>query len=175
MITYRKMQIEGENHPCNGLWYARPVISETLDIVALSKHMAKHNTPFSPGVIKGVLADMVACIKELILDGKNVKLDDLAIFSVGIVSDHGAESAEAFKVSEHVKGLKLRARATGELSNEQINLEGQLKEAMPYNVNGNTTSGGTTPGGGGQGGGTGAKAVEPERTKGKKVPSDKRE
>ena len=153
MITYRKMQIEGENHPCNGLWYARPVISETLDIVALSKHMAKHNTPFSPGVIKGVLADMVACIKELILDGKNVKLDDLAIFSVGIVSDHGAESAEAFKVSEHVKGLKLRARATGELSNEQINLEGQLKEAMPYNVN--TTSGGTTPGGGGQGGGTG--------------------
>ena len=155
MITYRKMQIEGENHPCNGLWYARPVISETLDIVALSKHMAKHNTPFSPGVIKGVLADMVACIKELILDGKNVKLDDLAIFSVGIVSDHGAESAEAFKVSEHVKGLKLRARATGELSNEQINLEGQLKEAMPYNVNGNTTGGGTTPGGGGQGGGTG--------------------
>ena len=128
MITYRKMQIEGENHPCNGLWYARPVITETLDITALSKHMAKHNTPFSPGVIKGVLADMVACIKELILDGKNVKLDDLAIFSVGIVSDHGAESAEAFKVSEHVKGL-----------------EGQLKEALPYSV---TEGAGTTTGGG---------------------------
>ena len=144
MITYRKVQIEGENHPCNGLWYARPVITETLDIVALSKHMAKHNTPFSPGVIKGVLADMVACIKELILDGKNVKLDDLAIFSVGIVSDHGAESAEAFKVSEHVKGLKLRARATGELSNAQINLEGQLKEAYPYSIAESTT----TPGGG---------------------------
>ena len=152
MITYRKMQIEGENHPCNGLWYARPVISETLDIVALAKHMAKHNTPFSPGVIKGVLADMVACIKELILDGKNVKLDDLAIFSVGITSDHGAESAEAFKVSEHVKGLKLRARATGELSNEQINLEGQLKEAMPYNIGANT---GSNPSGDSQGGGTG--------------------
>ena len=80
MITYKKIQIVGENHPCNGLWYARPVISETLDIEALSKHMSKHNTPFSPGVIKGVLADMVTCIKELILDGKNVKLDDLAIF-----------------------------------------------------------------------------------------------
>ena len=144
MIIYRKMKIEGENHPCHGLWYARPVITETLDIVALSKHMAKHNTPFSPGVIKGVLADMVACIKELILDGKNVKLDDLAIFSVGIVSDHGAESAEAFKVTEHVKGLKLRARATGELSNAQINLEGQLREATPYAVDGST--GTTTPG-----------------------------
>ena len=134
MITYRKIQIQGENSPIQGLWYARPVISETLDIVALAKHMSKHNTPFSPGVIKGVLADMVSCIKELILDGKNVKLDDLAIFSVGIVSDHGAESAQAFKVSEHVKGLKLRARATGELSNEQLNLAGQLKEATAYNV-----------------------------------------
>ena len=151
MIVYRKMQIVGENHPCNGLWYARPVVTETLDIVALAKHMAKHNTPFSPGDIKGVLADMVACIKELILDGKNVKLDDLAIFSVGITSDHGAESAEAFKVSEHVKGLKLRARATGELSNAQINLEGQLKEAQIYNVVANTTE--STPSGGGQGGG----------------------
>lgn len=144
MISYRKIQIKGENSPLNGLWYARPVISDTLDTAALAKHMSKHNTPFSPGVIKGVLTDMIACIKELILDGKNVKLDDLAIFSVGIVSDHGAESAEAFKVSEHVKGLKLRARATGELSNAQINLEGQLREATPYSVGG---SGGSTPGG----------------------------
>ena len=144
MIIYRKMQITGENHPCHGLWYARPVINETLDIVALAQHMSKHNTPFSPGVIKGVLADMVACIKELILDGKNVKLDDLAIFSVGIVSDHGAASAQEFKVSEHVKGLKLRARATGELSNEQINLAGQLREATAYNVD---TASPNTPGG----------------------------
>ncbi len=152
MITYRKIQIIGENHPCNGLWYARPVINETYDLESLSKHMSKHNTPFSPGVIKGVLSEMVACIKELILDGKNVKLDDLAIFSVGIVSDHGAASAEEFKVSEHVKGLKLRARATGELSNAQINLEGQLREAMQYNVDGSSSStGGSDPDEGGGG------------------------
>ena len=145
MILYRKIQIVGENHPCNGLWYARPVINETLDIETLSKHMAKHNTPFSPGVIKGVLADMVACIKELILDGKNVKLDDLAIFSVGIVSDHGAASAAEFKVAEHVAGLKLRARATGELSNAKINLEATLREQGEYSVSGGGTGG--TPGG----------------------------
>lgn len=151
MILYRKVQITGENHPCKGLWYARPVINETLDLEALSKHMSKHNTPFSPGVIKGVLAEMVACIKELILDGKNVKLDDLAIFSVGIVSDHGAASAAEFKVSENVAGLKLRARATGELSNAKINLEGTLREQNEYSVEGNSTSG--TPGG--NSGGTG--------------------
>ena len=78
------------------------------------------------------------------LQVKHVKLDDLAIFSVGIVSDHGAASAQEFKVSEHVKGLKLRARATGELSNEQINLAGQLREATAYNVE---TASTTTPGG----------------------------
>ena len=145
MILYKKYQIVGEQHPCNGLWYARPVINETYDIEALSKHMSKHNTPFSPGVIKGVLADMVACVKELVLDGKNVKLDDLAIFSVGIESDHGAATAAEFKVSEHVKGLKLRARATGELSNTKINLEGTLRELTPYYVDNETAGSGTTP------------------------------
>ena len=51
MITYRKMQIKGEETSISGLWYARPVISDTLDTAALAKHMSKHNTPFSPGVI----------------------------------------------------------------------------------------------------------------------------
>lgn len=162
MITYRKSQVVGENSQCNGLWYARPVIDETLDIEALSRHMSKHNTPFSPGVIKGVLSDMVTCIKELILDGKNVKLDDLAIFSVGIVSRKGAESVEAFKVSDHVKGLKLRARATGELSNARINLEATLRELTPYSVEGTGGTGGGTSGGGSQpGGGSGEDENDP--------------
>ena len=86
MIRYKKYQMTGEKSPLKGLWYARPVIEETFNIETLAKHMANHNTPYSAGVIKGVLADMISCIKELILDGKNVKLDDLAIFSVGIVS-----------------------------------------------------------------------------------------
>ena len=51
--------------------------------------MSKHNSPYSGGVIKGVLSDMVDCIKELLLDGKCVKIDDLAIFGVGIRSKAG--------------------------------------------------------------------------------------
>ena len=149
MIRYKKYQMTGENSPLKGRWYARPVIEETFDTEALAKHMANHNTPFSAGAIKGVLADMIACIKELILDGKNVKLDDLAIFSVGIVSRRGASSAAEFNLADNVKGLKLRARATGELSNAQINLEAQLKEATKYNVDGSGggSGGGSNPGG----------------------------
>lgn len=152
MIRYKKYQMTGENSPLKGLWYARPVIEETYDTERLAKHMANHNTPYSAGVVKGVLTDMISCIKELILDGKNVKLDDLAIFSVGIVSRKGAESAADFTLADNVKGLKLRARATGELSNAQINLEGQMKEAAVYNPDGGTTEGGGgNPGGGSDG------------------------
>ena len=92
---------------------------------------------------------MILCTKELILDGKNVKLDDLAIFSVGIVSRKGAASAADFTLADNVKGLKLRARATGELSNAQINLEGQLKEAYKYNVDGSEPGSENKPGGDG--------------------------
>ena len=96
MIRYKKYQMTGENHPLKGLWYARPLIEDTFDTEKLAKHMSNHNTPYSAGLIKGVLTDMIACTKELILDGKNVKLDDLAIFSVGIVSKKGATSVAEF-------------------------------------------------------------------------------
>ena len=48
-----------------------------------------------------------------------------------------------------MKGLKLRARATGELSNAQINLDGQLKEASLYTVGGKAPDGGGSDGGSG--------------------------
>ena len=149
MIRYKKYQVTGEDSPLKGLWYARPVIEEAFDIEKLAKHMSNHNTPYSSGVIKGVLADMVSCTKELILDGKNVKLDDLAIFSVGIVSKKGAQSAADFSLANNVKGLKLRARATGELSNAQINLDGQLKESSLYTVGGKAPDGSGSDGGSG--------------------------
>lgn len=153
MILYKKYQLKSGLESAKNKWYARPVVNETLNIEALAKHMSDHNTPFSPGVIRGVLTDMVACIKELILDGKNVKLDDLAIFSCGIIPDHGATSPEELKVSTHVKGVRLRARATGELSNKQLNLEAVLREQGQYTVTpttgGGTDSGEEEPGGGG--------------------------
>ena len=109
-------------------------MNESLDIEALAKHMSDHHTPYSPGVIKGVLTDMVNCIKELVLDGKNVKLDDLAIFSCGIIPNHGADKPEDFKVSTHIKGVRLRARATGKLSTKNLNLEATLREQGEYSL-----------------------------------------
>lgn len=119
MIKYVLRENKMEGRPSYGKWYAFPVKEETVGLDKLAEHMAQHNTPYSAGAIKGILTDMVACIKELLLDGKNVKLPDLAIFSIGIRSK-GAETEEQFTVAANVTSLRLRARATGKLSTKDI-------------------------------------------------------
>ncbi len=89
--------------------------------------MSKHNSPYSGGVIKGVLSDMVDCIKELLLDGKCVKIDDLAIFGVGIRSK-AADTLEEFSLEKNISGMRLKARATGNLSTNNLKLDSQLKQ-----------------------------------------------
>ena len=130
MIRYILKQIKNSKSPVVGRWFAHPVISETVNLAGLAKHMASHNSPYSAGVIKGLLTDMVTCIKELMLEGKNVKLDDLGIFSLGIKNAKGgAESEEDFSVSENIEGVKYRARATGELTAKNLNLVAKMKKA----------------------------------------------
>ena len=130
MVRYILKQIKITGNKCFGKWFAKNVVEETIDLDALAEHMSKHNTPFSKGVIKGMLTDMVGCIKELLLEGKNVKIDDLAIFSIGIKNAKGgAESEEDFSVSKNISSVKLRARATGILLSKALNLEASLKKA----------------------------------------------
>ena len=143
-------------------WYPRVVAEETIGLDELAEHMSSHNTPFSKGAIKGILTDAVVCTKELLLLGKNVKFPDLAIFSIGLKVKEGAPTKEDFSVAKYISGLKLRARATGELSS--ANLDTTIKRidlAKSENSKTDTPSkddkgdsgsgsqtGGTTPSGG---------------------------
>jgi hypothetical protein len=165
MILYVLKQNKNSKSAAFGKWFAFPVIEETIDLDALAEHMSNHNTPYSKGAIKGMLTDMVSCIKELLLEGKNVKIADLAIFSLGIKNNGGAVSEDVFTVSKNIKGVKLRARATGELIAKSLNLEATLKKASATSKtsgNGGSNGGGTTPTGGdsntggSQNGGTGS-------------------
>ncbi len=115
MIKYILRKILFEDNKAYGKYYAYPVVEQMVDLNALSQHMSEHNTPFSAGTIKGVLTDMVKCIKELLLEGRSVRVDDLAVFSLGIVNGEGADTPEDFSVSKNIKGLKLRAQGSGEL------------------------------------------------------------
>lgn len=121
-----------------GKYYAYPVITQTVDIDGLAEHMASHNTPFSKGAIKGMITDMVSCIKELTLQGIAVKIDDLAIFSIGIRNKEGAASEKEFTIAKNIDGFRLRARGTGEFSAKTINLDATLKKATALLGDGTT-------------------------------------
>ena len=133
MVRYILQQIKITSSKAYGKWYAKNVVEETIDLDGLSEHMSHHNSPYSKGVIKGLLTDMIQCIKELLLQGMNVKIDDLAIFSLGIKNKLAAATEEDFTVSKNIEGVKLKARATGELMSKSLNLDATLKKATFIN------------------------------------------
>ena len=63
-----------------GKLYARVSYKQTLSVQDMAKHMAEHNTMFSEGSITGILIDFVKCVREQVLNGNTVKIDNLAIF-----------------------------------------------------------------------------------------------
>ncbi|WP_028909058.1 DNA-binding protein [Prevotella sp. AGR2160] len=152
MIRYILRKNNNKKSPVFNKWFAYPVVEETMDLAALAKHMEQHNSGFSEAMCVGVMKAMVRCIKEMVLEGKNVKLDDLAIFSCGIKNAHGADSEDKFTTTENIKGVKLRARATGDLRTSSLNLDATLRKATALTgvtkTTGTTTSGGTTSGSG---------------------------
>lgn len=159
MIKFTVKANKNEKSSAYGKFYAFPVVEETMNLQQLAAHMEEHNTGFSSAMCVGVMTAMVKCIKEQLLAGKNVKIDNLAIFSCGIRNKCGAESEETFTVANNISGVKLRARATGTLSNSQLNLSATLKKAsVVVSGTGGSSSGGGNPSGGSDnpsGGGTG--------------------
>ena len=142
-------------------WFPRVVTDETIGLEELAEHMASHNTPYSKGAILGMLTDAVGCTKELLLLGKNVKFPDLAIFSLGLKVKGGADKKEDWTVAKYIEGLRLRARATGELKTSNLDTTikrvDAVKSSSSKNPADDSTTGDTTPGGGNttpSGGGT---------------------
>ena len=140
-----------------GKYYARPVVTETIGIDELAEHMSSHNTPFSKGAIKGLLTDMVSCVKELVLQNKAVKIDNLAIFSIGIKNKCGAASEKDFYVAKNIESVKLRARATGVLMSDRLKLDATIKRASA--ILGDDSSNGENAGGGSVNGDAGGSGV----------------
>ena len=131
MILYVLKQNKNPKSASMNKWFAYPDIKETINLDRLAAHMSSHNTPFSKGAIKGMLTDMVSCIKELLL------------------AKGGADSEEDFSISKNIQGVKFRARATGDLIAKNLNLDASLKKATVGTSSASssgTTGGGTTGG-----------------------------
>ena len=119
-------------------YYARAFHDETIGLEELAEHMSNHNTPYSKGTIHGVLKDMVACVRELLLDSKKVKLDDLAIFSLGLTS-RPADSPADFTPSGNIVKAYINAIGTGEISKKQLDVTARFTEVVEYNRGGSST------------------------------------
>ena len=163
-VFYRKYQNKNRQSVAYGKWFARAVtIGKTINIDELAKHMSEHNTPYSKGAIKGVLTDMIGCVRELMLEGKAVKLEGLAIFSAGIkTKKNGAPTSADFSTTKHIDSVYMRARATGEFTRQELTKAGNVTE-LPKNFTDyhedddepqNSGSTGSNTGGGSQNGGS---------------------
>ena len=76
--------------------------------------------------------------------GKNVKLDNLAIFYISIKNKMGAENADDFTVSKNIEGVRMKARATGDFRYVNLNLDANLKKYGAKKKKSSTTDSGTT-------------------------------
>ena len=132
ILKYKMVErINPQNKEEDPKWYAKAVQDRTVDFEALCTHMSEHNSPYSRGVIHGVLTDMLDCVKELVLDGKSVRLGDLGLFSVGLKTK-GALTREMWTVASHRKGVTLNVRNTKTWSNRELRNKVTLQELTGY-------------------------------------------
>ena len=161
-----------------GKMYARVSYKQTLSVQDMAKHMAEHNTMFSEGSICGILIDFVKCVREMVLMGNTVKIDNLAIFKATVEAnalevlydaetDKTATAAigtlpEGAKTGNAVKTVKLLAQSTGDFTRDELRKDVKLAwtdktkaEIAAAKGDSESTGGENTGGNGGNTGGGG--------------------
>ncbi len=130
-IRYKLYQDNRSNSQFPGKWYARATHDYIVDLDGLAEHMSNHNYGYTKGQIKGLLTDMVGCIKELVADSKKVKLDGLAIFYASIKSSP-ADSPETFMPSKNIVAKRLGCMPTGEMGTALLTRTWKVSELADY-------------------------------------------
>jgi predicted histone-like DNA-binding protein len=138
-LKYRLYKDNRAKSATKGQFFARAVQDRTVDFEAFVSHMAGHNSPYSRGVIHGVLIDMLSCLQELVLDGKSVRLGELGLFSIGLTGK-GSPTVKDWSVDKHVKGVKLRCRNTKTWGNSELRKKCNITELSAYTADGTATT-----------------------------------
>ena len=156
-----------------GNYYARVSYKQTMGVQDMAHHMAEHNTMFSEGSITGILIDFVKCVREMVLMGNTVKIDNLAIFKATVEAnaletmyDADADKValasigaltEGAKTGPAVKVVKLLAQSTGDFTRDELKKDVKLAwsdktKAEIAAAKGETSTGSGSSTGGSQGG-----------------------
>ena len=128
-----------------GKYYARVEYKGTMSKADLAEHMHEHNAIYSQGLVEGILTDLARCIRELILQGYVIKIDNLGLFKAsvdgnGLTLEQGSKisagrgaqrtdeelqanpAAQQFAVGD----VKIIMQATGNTTIEKMNTDAKL-------------------------------------------------
>ncbi len=164
-------------------------ISQYTDVMTIekfAKHITSHGSVYSRADISAILYMAVDCMREMLLEGKKIRLGDLGDFSV-LLSSKGAESADKF-TAQNITQVKVQWEPGKEFKNLLDDAEFNLvasrsaqaavlkaikdgKSTVDLNApiapdggddgnGGGSNGGGSTTGGGSNAGGSGTTGTE---------------
>ena len=77
-----------------------------MTIEKFAKHIPSHGSVYTRADISAILYMAVDCMKEMLLEGKKIRLGDLGDFSV-LLSSKGAEDADKF-TAQNITDVKVQ-------------------------------------------------------------------
>ena len=160
-------------------------ISQYTDVMTIekfAKHITSHGSVYSRADISAILYMAVDCMREMLLEGKKIRLGDLGDFSI-LLASKGAETADKF-TAQNITNVKVQWEPGQQFKNLLDDAEFNLvasrsaqaavikairegKTNVDLNIPETPDGGGDgTTGGGTQGGGSGTTGTEGSGTQG---------
>ena len=114
-----------------GNYYLRVDNLPPIGIQELAELIHLHNIGQSTGTIFGILKDAVTIIRQQVLMGQPVKIDDLAIFKASVENCGGWSDLKSVNLhiggeKDNVKSIRLLAQATGDFTKAELSKDGKL-------------------------------------------------
>ena len=134
-LNFYKNKVQGNKN--YGKIYARAKNDDPIGIEGLAKHIHQHGSPYTKDVIVGVLSKVASCIRELVLDGTPVKIDDLCIFTPAVTT-RPANDTDSFNLTRatragdgtytggNVVSVRMQCRATGDAMQKHMTDDAEL-------------------------------------------------
>ena len=107
-------------------------ISQYTDVMTIekfAKHITSHGSVYSRADISAILYMAVDCMREMLLEGKKIRLGDLGDFSI-LLASKGAETADKF-TAQNITNVKVQWEPGQQFKNLLDDAEFNLKANCP--------------------------------------------
>ena len=134
-VFYKLRQEKRQTSKNKGKWYARAVVTETVDTTTLANIM-QQNCTVKKSDILAVLAELAEVMQQQLQNSKRVKLDGLGTFKIGI-RPKAADSPKDFNVQKNVVNTHILFRPETRINKNKSRmlalLDGCKVQELPEN------------------------------------------